>query len=151
MPRPPRKAAFHARSGGIEPYNVAQKQYVCVMALYTKMTWRTISSILGEVFDEVYNQALVHNVFCQMKQRSSQVFVFMEKATKDNEDVKEILEGCEKARLAILQERKLLLPMIQGMKHRLQGAEGEGKWILERTVGPDITSSAKAKAEMVKQ
>ena len=118
MPRPKRKPAAHTWSDGIEPYNVAQKQYVCVMALYTKMTWATITSILGEVFGEVYSRVLVQNVFSQMKKRSSQVFAGMEKATKDNENVMEILEACEKARLSILDNRRLMIPLIQGMKDR---------------------------------
>ncbi len=118
MPRPKRKPALHAWSGGIEPYNVAQKQYVCVMALYTKMTWGTIASILGEVFGEVYCRVLVQNLFWQMKKRSSQVLVSMEKATEDNENVKEILEKCERARVRIRDDRKSIVPMIQGMKDR---------------------------------
>lgn len=101
MSRPKTKPATHARSDGIEPYNVAQKQYVCVMALYTRMTWKTITLILGEVFSEVYSQVLVRNVYSQMKERSSQVLACMEKATKDGEHVKEILEACERARLAV--------------------------------------------------
>jgi len=118
MPRPKRKPAVHTWSDGIEPYNVAQKQYVCVMALHTNMTWATITSILGEVFGEVYSRALVQNVFWQMKERSSQVLVCMEKATKDHETVKEILQECEKARVAIRANRKLIIPMIEGMKDR---------------------------------
>jgi len=118
MPRIKRKPAIHPWPEGIEPYNVAQKQYVCAMALYTKMRWGTIALVLGEKFGEVYSQTLVQNVFKQMKKRSSQVLTSMEKATKNQDYVKEILEECEKARLQIQNDRKMGRTTIEGMKSR---------------------------------
>lgn len=82
------------------------------------MRWGTIALVLGEKFGEVYSQTLVQNVFKQMKKRSSQVLTSMEKATKNQDYVKEILEECEKARLQIQNDSKMGRTTIEGMKSR---------------------------------
>ncbi len=120
MPRVKRKPAVHPWPEGIEPYNVAQKQYICVMALYTKMRWGTIALVLGERFSEVFSQALVQRLFWQMRQRSSQVLTSMEKATKNQEHIKEILDDCEEVRLKLQTDRRLMANTIKGMKDRVQ-------------------------------
>lgn len=96
-----REPPLHPYPEGVEPYTIAQKKYLCAMALFTDMTWATITLVLGQRFGQVYSEMLVENLFYQMKNRSSQVLSSMAKSTKDRDYIKEILDDCERVRLHV--------------------------------------------------